>query len=73
MLVRLGNAINASPSLLAIHLSGNPGVLDEPVKKLASKIGATYEKAICKQTFNQFLKDKADKDDKPINYSHLLY
>ena len=48
ILVRLGNAINASPSLLAIHLSGNPGVLDEPVKKLASKIGATYEKAICK-------------------------
>ena len=55
MLVRLGNAINASPSLLAIHLSGNPGVLEDPVEKLAAKLNATHEKAVDKQTFNQFL------------------
>ena len=73
MLVRLGNAINASPSLLAIHLSGNPGVLEDPVQKLAAKINATHEKAVDKQTFNQFLNDKGDRYDKTINYSNLFH
>ena len=46
MLLRLGNAMNISPSLLAIHLSGNPGITETQVKRLAAKINATYESPI---------------------------
>ena len=46
MLLRLGNAMNISPSLLAIHLSGNPGITEAQVKRLAAKINATYESPI---------------------------
>ena len=73
MLKHLGKAINTSASLLSIHLSGNPGVRDEPVKKLAAIISATHEKQLAYKTFDQFLCDKMKKETQPINYANMFH
>ena len=44
-----------SRSLIGVHLSGNPGLDESTTKKLISRLNATWENPLLKQTFDQFL------------------
>jgi hypothetical protein len=48
ILSEISRAILGSTSLLAIHLSGNPGVDEKTTKKLISRLKATWELPIMK-------------------------
>ena len=43
MLKEIAKAVSYAPSLLALHLSGNPGLSQETIEHLVLKLKATYE------------------------------
>ena len=48
--------LDDNPSLLSLHLTGNPGLKDPVVEEIQKKLKATYETPISKQTFKPLIR-----------------
>ena len=56
ILLTIGKAICISNSLLAVHLSGNPGLKDHTMRRLQAQLNATYETPLLPKTFKPLIK-----------------
>ena len=71
----MSRRIAVSPSLLSLHLSGNPGLNKLVMSRIQGKLKATYELPLAKQTFKPLIKiydnrhggKTAEKKDKVAN------
>ena len=56
MIMMLVENLDDNPSLLSLHLTGNPGLKDPVIEEIQKKLKATYETPILKQTFKPLIR-----------------
>jgi hypothetical protein len=59
MILDISRIASNAPSLVGLHLSGNPGLSDQVITKLLMRFSASYEQRIELQSFSEQLSKRS--------------